>query len=191
MLTTRIFVAPLMVLSAFLMLACDDHPTAPSRPTSPSPPVPAPATQVWNLTVRLVAAEGGECVGETMRSSQLEIPRRYSLSITQAGSSVEVTLRSASGDYACTFPARAEGDGFTTVGVPGFMSCETYGVVRFVCGEGRARDLLSLGENISGHISGNQITGKWTVSWAVMEAGGGGGIDLGWLEATHEYTGTR
>jgi hypothetical protein len=73
------------------------------------------------------------------------------------------------------------------------MSCETSGMVRgFVCDDGRVRDLMSLGEDISGHIAGNQITGEWSVNWAVLEAGGRTVADeLGWLEATHEYTGSR
>jgi hypothetical protein len=121
------------------------------------------------------------------------IPKNYSLSITPNGSRVDVTLRSASGDYACTFAAKAEGNGFTTVGVPGFMSCETYGVVRgFVCDDGRVRDLMSLGEDVSGEMSGDEITGEWSVSWAVLEAGGTNVFDeIGWLEATYRYTGTR
>jgi hypothetical protein len=123
----------------------------------------------------------------------MNIPKSYSLSVTPNGSRVDVTLRSASGDYACTFPARAEADGFTTFGVPGFMSCETSGIVRgFVCDDGRVRDLMSLGEDISGRIVGNQITGEWSVNWAVLEAGGRSVADeLGWLEATYEYTGNR
>lgn len=52
-----------------------------------------------------------------MRSSQVNIPKSYSVSITPVSvapedmSRVDVTLRSASGDYACTFRAKAEDDG--------------------------------------------------------------------------------
>jgi hypothetical protein len=118
------------------------------------------------------------------------IPQSYSLSVTPIDSRVDVTLRSASGDYECTFPAKAEGDGFTTVGVPGFLSCEAGGIVRgFVCDDGRVRDLFSWGEDISGHISGNQITGEWSVGSAVLEPGSRN--DVGWLETTYQYTGNR
>jgi hypothetical protein len=188
--------APVFVVSALLVSACDNHgPTAPSSPSAQSPPVSTPGTtQVWNITVRLVTADGGECVGETMRSSQMGMPKSYSLSTTSKGGELNVTLRSASGDYACTFPAKAEGDGFTTFGVPGWMSCETAKVLRgFVCDNGTVRDLSRLGENISGHVSGNQISGEWGVSWAVMVAGGRDDStdDIAGLEAMYQYAGSR
>src|SRR5688500_17044985 len=108
-----------VMVSAVLASACDGHgPTAPSAPIATSPPIapspptpppspaPTPGTQVWNIAVRLVMADGGECVGETLRSSQMGIPQSYSLSVTPIDSRVDVTLRSASGDYECTFPAK-------------------------------------------------------------------------------------
>jgi hypothetical protein len=192
---TRSIVAPLIVLSAILVSACDSQsPTAPSRPPASPPSPPVPVTDTWDITVRLTGAAGGECVGETMQS-QIGVPKSYTLSITSKGSTANVTLRSVSGDYVCTFPgARVEDDSFTTFGVNGWMSCETSGVVRgFACANGRSRDMLSLGEDISGHISENQITGQWSVSWVVMEAGGdlGGRDDIAGLETTSHYTGSR
>jgi hypothetical protein len=125
--------------------------------------------------------------------SQISVPKNYSLTIVPKGSMVDVTVRSASGDYACTFPARAENDGFTTVGVNGWYSCETGMMVRdFVCGNGMHRDMLSLGQNISGHVAGNEISGEWTASWVVRTvAGAGGGDDIADLETTAQYTGSR
>jgi hypothetical protein len=146
-------------------------------------------TDVWNITVRLTAAEGGECVGPTMQT-QIGVPKSYSLTMSPRGSMVDVTVRSASGDYACTFPARPEGDGFTTFGVGGYYSCETSLMVRdFVCDNGMHRDMLSLGQNISGRISGNEISGEWNGGWVVMEAGSGD--DMADLETTAQYTGNR
>jgi hypothetical protein len=148
---------------------------------------------VWRITVRLTTATGGECTGESMQS-QIDVPQNYTLSTVSKGSAVDVALRSVSGDYACTFPAVPDGDGFTTFGVNGWMSCETSGVVRgFVCANGVRRDLLRMGENISGRISGNEISGRWHVSWIVMTAGGdlGGRDDIAGLETTAQFTGTR
>jgi hypothetical protein len=191
---TKSIVAPLILLLAVLASACDHpSPTAPSPSPTPAPTPPAPVTDEWNITVRLTGATGGECVGESMQS-QMGVPQSYSLSITSQGSDVNVTLRSMSGDYACTFPARAESDGFTTFGVNGWMSCETSGVIRdFVCDNGSARDMLRLGENIDGHISGNEISGRWHVSWVVMDAAGDLGVrdDIAGLETTAQYTGSR
>jgi hypothetical protein len=149
----------------------------------------------WNISVRLTSAAGGECVGETMQS-QIGVPKSYTLSIgTAKDSRVDVTLRSTSGDYACTFPAATVGsDGFTTFGVGGWMSCETSLIVRgFACTNGALRDMMRFGENISGRISGSQLTGEWDVSWIIMEAGGdlGGRDDVAALETTSQYTGVR
>lgn len=197
MLKTSIL-APLILLSVVLLPACDHRsPSGPSPSSVPGPPFPTPpvsVTDVWNIAVRPTTASGGECVGETMRS-HMGVPKSYSLSITQKNGTVDVTLRSTSGDYACTFPgAKVEGNGFTTFGLSMWMSCETSGVVRgYTCANGALRDMMSLGENISGQISGNEITGQWNVSWMVMRAGGdlGGGSDIAALETTARYTGSR
>ena len=67
---TKGIVAPLILLSAVLVSACDHPgPTAPSPTPSPAPaPTPVPVTDLWNITARLTSVSGGECVGETIRS---------------------------------------------------------------------------------------------------------------------------
>jgi hypothetical protein len=103
---------------------------------------------------------------------------------------VEVTLKSTSGDFACTFQARAESDGFTTLGVPGFYSCTTSLAVRdFVCANGTRRDLIRFGQNISGRISGNEISGRWDVEWEIWEPGFR--TYVGVVDTTAQYTGYR
>ena len=189
-------VAPLVVLSAIALSGCGyESPIAPSPPGPPSTVAPPATVDTWNISVRLAGISGGECVGETMKS-QIGVPNSYTLSIGPAKDTrVDVTLRSTSGDYACAFPAiKAGDDGFTTFGVPGRMSCETSLVVRgFACTNGALRDMMRLGENISGRISGDQISGQWDVSWIIMEAGGdlGGRDDIAGLETTSQYTGVR
>jgi hypothetical protein len=144
---------------------------------------------VWNITVRLSTVAGGECVAETMQS-QIGVPKSYSLSTVSKGSTVDLMLRSASGDYACTFPARAESDGFTTFGVTGWNSCTTSLLVPdFVCANGSRRNTMRLGENISGRISGNEISGRWNVSWIIMDAASGD--DIAGMETTAQFTGSR
>ena len=189
---TKGILAPLIVLPVVVMLACDDHgPTAPSPSPVPVPPVSV--AEVWNISVRMTSAVGGECVGDTMQSERGS-PNTYSLSVTPQGSMVQVTLRSTSGDYACTFQAKPESNGFTTFGVNGWFSCDTGSVVRgFACADGRLRDLMRLGQNISGHSAGNEITGQWNTSWIVMAPGGdlGGRDDIAGLETTAQYVGSR
>lgn len=185
------FVVPLILLSSILVSACDgDGQTGPTAPSpSPVPTPPAPVTDAWNITVRMSSVVGGECVGKMMHSD-IGVPKDYSLSIRRNGNTADVTLRSASGDYACTFPARMDGDDFTTVGVPGFMSCERQdtGLIRgFACANGSLRDMFDLGEDISGHISGNEIAGEWTATWMISE----GGRDIAAMETTSQYRGAR
>jgi hypothetical protein len=185
-------VVPLILLSMFLVSGCDDRgPTAPSPPSVPSPvpEPPVPIGDVWNITVRLTTISGGDCVGDTMQS-EIGVPKSYSLTTVTKDSTVEVTLKSASGDYACTFPARAESDGFTTFGVPGFLSCTiNLGVRDFVCANGMRRDIVRFGENISGRISGNEISGRWDVEWEIWEPGSRSYIGV--MDTTAQYTGNR
>lgn len=202
MLTKHRIVNVVVVLSATVTLACSERagsPTAPSSlaSTSSQPTVqvsPAQPSEVWNITMRLETASGNECVAETMQS-EIGVPKSYTLSVARKGeATVNVTLRSASGDYACTFPAMAEPDGFTTVGVPGWLSCEAPGLIRgFRCSDGTLRDLMSFGENISGRISGTEITGNWSVSWIVIRAGGdlGGMDDVGSVETVAQFNGRQ
>ena len=190
---TKGIVAPLILLSAVLVLACDHPgPTAPSPTPSPAPaPTPAvPVTDVWNITARLTSVSGGECIGETMQS-QIGVPKSYSLSATRTGSNVEATLKSASGDYACTFTGgNGDASGFT-FGEIGYFSCAVGFQIRgFLCGSGMRRDMLTLGQTLSGRISGNEISGTWRIDRVVMGPDEPS-IDIGLLETTSGYTGSR
>ena len=192
MFTKRSIVAP-AILAGLLASACDhESPSAPSPlpVVTPAPPPAIPVVEVWNLTLRLTSVSGGECVGETMQS-QIGVPQSYSLTTAQTETSFEVTLKSASGDYDCTFPAIRDSDGFTTVGVRGYFRCESGGLVRgFHCANGMQRDVFSWGQDISGRISGSEISGNLEGTWDVFEAG-----DLPYdsavMETTAEYTGRR
>jgi hypothetical protein len=191
MLRQRI-VAPLIVLSTLFMSACDDRsPTGPSRLPSPvASPVASPAPPptpdlsklvgVWNLTVRLTAVTGSGCVADTMRS-RIGVPDRYSLSIIQ-NDKVEVTLRSASGDRACTFSPSVDSSGFTTYGRGGYYTCDHW-FLNFRCGDGTLHDIYSYGENIAGRLSGTEMSGTWDASW--FESWGAG------VEMKAQFTGTR
>lgn len=121
------------------------------------------------------------CIGETMRS-QIGVPNGYSLSITQTG---KATLRSASGDYACTFTPVFDGSGFTTYGKPGFYTCE-HELLAFRCSDGTLHALFSFGEDLSGHVSGTEMTGTWDATWYEDVPPSGYGV-----EAKAQFTGTR
>lgn len=188
---TNGIVAPLILLSVLFVPACGHtSPTAPSPPAGPSPvPVPTASTDVWNITVRVATVSGNDCVGDTMQS-QVGVPKSYSLSTVTTSSGVDVRLKSASGDYDCTFPAKPESDGFTTFGVGGWYSCTTsLAVPDFVCANGAERNIVRFGQNISGRVSGDEISGRWDVEWDVMEPGNRN--IMASVETTAQYTGTR
>ena len=187
-------VAPLIVLSALFVSACDDDrgPTAPSRvPSSVASPAPPPTSPpaadlsklvgVWNLTVRVTEVTGGGCVADTMRS-RIGVPARYSLSISH-NLPVEVTLTSASGDRACTFLPSVVSDGFTTYGQGGYYTCDHWSL-NFLCSDGTLHDVYSFGENIAGRLSGTELTGTWDASWFE-------GLFTDGVEMKAQFTGIR
>jgi hypothetical protein len=119
---------------------------------------------VWNLEVRVRDVGGEGCIADTMRS-QIGVPERYFLSITQ-NNRVQVTLKSASGDYACTFTAfpDSDGNGFTTYGQSGTYRCDQL-YLNFRCTDGTQHRIASYGEDIAGHLSGSEMIGTWDAAW--------------------------
>lgn len=179
-----------VLLAALLAWGCGDrNPSAPSPTPSPvaSTPAPAPVPDisrllgVWNITVRLTAVNGKGCVADTMRS-QIGVPGRYSLSITQRDS-LQVTLKSASQDYACTFTPSADSGGFTTYGQGGYYTCE-HPLLEYHCNDGTAHTIFSFGEDISGRLTGSEMSGVWDAVWFERD-------DTYGVEMKAQFTGSR
>ena len=186
-----------VLLAAVLGLSCgDDNPTAPSpAPSQPPPTAPPPVPDVsnllgvWNLAVRVSDVGGEGCIADTMRS-QIGVPERYSLSITQADQGkVEVTIRSASGDYACTSSAfvDTDGNGFTTHRLSGPYRCEQL-YLNFRCTDGTEHRISSYEGDIAGHLSGSEMSGTWDAAWFDWFEGVFSGSVA---ETKTEFTGTR
>jgi hypothetical protein len=176
----------LVVGALCLVAACDGQKGSPTGPTgavagSTAPVVPAPSPTsdlshlagVWNVTMRLTHVSGGGCVAETMQA-QLGLPSPYSLSVAQSGNNVGVTLTSASGEYSCAFTAVADSSGFTTFGQLGYFDCKN-AVQEFRCGDGTVHRLFSWGQDVSGRVSGTEISGSWEAVWDDMGTGFGVG----------------
>lgn len=188
MVIRRGVVTAVIVLSAIFLSACGQGtPTRPSQVVTPVPssgPAPAPDFSpflgVWNVALRLTEVGGTGCVVESMRA-QIGAPNAYSLSIAENGS---VTLRSASGDVACTFRPYVEGTDFTTYGRPGTYTCEQ-GTLPVRCGDGTTHSLVSFGQDISGRVTGDEISGRWSAGW-LDESDGLRAIDF-----KAEFTGRR
>ena len=184
-----------ILFAAVLGLACGDGgPTAPSptpTPVAPAGPPPSPPpvpdlsalVGVWNLMIRVTEVNGSGCVAETMRS-QIGFPKPYTLAITERP--LRVTLKSASGDYACTFTPVPDGSGFTTYGKGGYYTCE-HDFVPVHCNDGTLHSVFSFGEDISGYLSGTELRGGWDASWF---EGFPPGSNMG-VEMKAEFTGSK
>jgi hypothetical protein len=183
-----------VVLAAFATACGSDAvpPTAPTPPqnqdpvrTSTATPTPAALVGVWNLTVRLTAVTalpgGGSCIAEAMKS-QLGVPNPYSLSITDDGL---VTIASASGDYACSFRPRMDSSGFSGNQPGAYYYCKGEPQT-FRCGNGETYSLASWGQDLSGRVSGSEMTGAWEIVWCVTRDD-----SLGCVEVETQFTGTK
>lgn len=166
----KLFALPPVLLATILFSACGDGtPTMPSETHAEVTALPPPGGDfsqlvgTWNLTVRLTAVNGTGGVADTMRS-QIGVPTSYSMTITEAG---KVTLRSDSRGYACTFMPLMDNIGFTTYGHGGYYTCE-HPVQDFRCSDGTIRRIFTIGEDISGRLSGIGMNGTWDAVWFEM-----------------------
>ena len=106
------------------------------------------------------------CTEEAVRSL-LGTPKAYFLRVMQTGSEVDITLTSSSGEYDCTFTkAKLDSNGFTTRGTNGIYTCRTdFATRNFPCSDGPQANLITFGQDVSGNISGDEITGTWEIAW--------------------------
>ena len=189
MLVKLVASSSVLVAALFASGCGDGMPSAPSPARSPvaATPDPGPAPDTsrlegeWNVTVRLTAVSGTGCIADTMRS-QIGVASNYSLSVVKKGG-LMVTLKSASGDYACTFKPVADNSGFTTYGQRGYYTCEQF-VLAYRCNDGTAHGIFSFGEDISGRLTGNEMSGAWDAVWFE-------GDDTHGVEMKTQFTGTR
>ena len=182
-----------LVLAVFVT-ACGDNAQTPAAPTpTPTPsqtqtPTPTPTSAfdlspfvgVWNLTLHLTEVKGDSgCIAEAMKS-QLEVPSKSSLTITQSS----VTITNPSGDYACTFDSfKTDSSSFTTYGVQGWFTCQSP-LLAVRCSDGSTYALFSMGQDISARLSGTEISGTWDAGFDYNRTGVGFGI-------TAEFKGSR
>lgn len=184
---TRRLVA--LTLAVFVS-ACGTTPTGPSATEVPTPPAPPPSQVLsqWSVTMNDVTFNRStdSCTEEAVRSV-LGVPKPYSIRVTQTGSEVDVMLTSSSGDYDCTFTrATSDSNGFTTRGTSGFYTCRTdYATNNFSCSNGTPANLFTFGQDLSGTISGDDISGTWEIFWEDRLRGAVG------VPTRSEFTGRR
>jgi hypothetical protein len=136
--------------------------------------------------MRLSDASGDACVKEAVESL-LGASMGYTISLTHDGHSGSVLIESHSHIFDCQFDhVEVEDSGFTSEGVQGQYSCSPlYVMEEFRCTNGRYVSLFTFGQDISGRISGDDITGTWLMSWFDRRDNNVA------LEATAQYTGKR
>ena len=157
----------LALLSLVLLLACaGESPSGPSSTPPPTSTSPPPSGQdlslllgVWNIDLRMTEVTGNGCVADTMRSRR-GAPASYSLSITPT----TVTLKSASSDRACTYSPKMNSTSFTTYAQGGYYSCGQF-FLDFTCSDGTHHQIFTIGEDVSGAVEGEQISGTWDAYW--------------------------
>jgi hypothetical protein len=136
--------------------------------------------------MRLTDASGDACLKEAVELL-LEASMGYTISLAHDGHSGSVSRESRSHNYDCRFDAVAlEGSGFTSEGIAGQYSCNPWYVMEgFRCSDERRVSLFTFGQDISGKISGDDISGEWSMAWFDRLN------DESALEATAQYTGKR
>ena len=197
-LAVRCVLLLVVLLSSLPAVGCGPSPTTPTPippqpvPPTPTPPPPVPppppatTTETWNVTMRLTDAPGDACLKEAV-DFLLEASMGYTVSLTHDGHSGSVSLESHSHNYDCRFDRVAvEDSGFTSEGIAGQYSCNpSYVMEDFRCSNERHVSLFTFGQDISGRISGDDISGTWKMSWFDRLNGESA------LEATAQYTGRR
>lgn len=177
----------IVVVSAILAATCTNSESVPSSPSLPSGPEPPATADVWNVRAHFTELTGGGCVGDAMRSSQMEVSNSYTLSITPSGNGATIDFKDVAGHHVCRFTgAASDSNGFTTVGRSGHVSCLAGGEVVAECPDGQ-HVMMAFGADISGHISGDHISGEWTFSWESFDVYPA----LESLHTTTEFTGSR
>jgi hypothetical protein len=162
---SSLFPGAILVAAMFVSGCNDKTPTGPSTLPSVTPsaaPEQSRVIGIWNLTVRAIESSGTgkQCVADSLRA-EINTHNQYSLSLVQKGDRAEATLASASGDFACTFPAVVGDSGFTEG--QGYYTCARE--QRVLSCDGTQHTLSTLGQSISGRFSGSEMSGEWSAFW--------------------------
>jgi hypothetical protein len=136
--------------------------------------------------MRLTDASGDACLKQAVEAL-LDAAMGYTISLTHDGHRGSVALESRSHNYDCRFDQVAvAGSGFTSEGIAGRYSCNQWLVMEgFRCSDDRQVSLFTFGQDISGTIAGDDISGTWSMAWYDILN------EESALEATARYTGKR
>lgn len=167
------------VLTAFVLgmcvSACGGSPTAPSI---------AQVAGVWSYTSTQTSISGGECVGQLLSSSIGSVDRG-TFSVTQTGSSLTGTSRSASSGLSCMWTGTA---GSSSMALS-WSTCDAAVFTGIHCANGALRDMRLVASSISATVLGNTANGTGAETYNISVSGTSSGV--GALSSNYSWTAVR
>lgn len=160
----------MLIAAAVLVSACGGGSKGPSSPSTPSI---AQVGGLWRGTVTLTSVTGGECVGTALQAF-VGTSFDYTLSITQAGSSLTATSTDLSDGTTCSWSGTAGANSL----VLNATRCDAAVVIGIQCGNGALRDVQLTASVISVNVSGSSITGTYSDTANVFISGTGTGVGI-------------
>ena len=142
-------------------VGCGESPIAPVSPSES--PFATEFTGLWNGTMVLSSASGGECVGADLRRSMAAGPQVNvgTVAISQQRSDVTAMVRSATTGLSCSYRGTASLAGYA-------LSAESCGEpVLAQCSTGESRVLEPIGSTMTVTQSGGTTTGVVTTSYNI------------------------
>jgi hypothetical protein len=152
-----------VILLAAITFACSGGSGGGSSPAAPTPTI-AQAAGVWTGLVTQTGASGGpECLAMFQLSNGGS--DRYTVSITQNGSTLTATASSQTTGQSCTYSGTA---GTTSISLNA-TSCSPQGY-QVTCG-GALRDVYLVTRSVTGTVSGSSMVGTTGETWNVYVRG--------------------
>lgn len=131
-------------------------------------PVAAQIAGEWTGTSRYSSATGGECVGVTIRQSDVGgPPTALTASIQQTDSTLKATVTNLLTGTTCSYSGTAQGSSVTL----NSTNCPVNAILEVGCANGALRDVVLIASSITGSVTGNVLTGTETDSFNVLVSG--------------------
>jgi hypothetical protein len=161
--------------------ACGSSDASPSA--APAAPTPPQVAGVWQGTLRLIGASGGDCVGP-LYQGVIGTAQPMAVSVTQSGVSLSGTATFSASGVSCNLTGSVGSNGaFTWTG--NGCSVAAFSVR---CVNGLVRDVYPVTASGSGSFMGNSVSGSWGETYNVDITGTQTSVAVLTLNATFALT---